>query len=69
MDFLDLAIDRVQPRTRLGRRPFSLMGDLVYLRLELLCEGRDHAADRECAEHVQQLGGESPLSSLMAAKD
>ncbi len=47
MDFLDLAIDRVQPRTRLGRRPFSLMGDLVYLRLELLYEGRDHAADRE----------------------
>ena len=24
---------------------------------------------RECAEHVQQLGGGSPLSSLMAAKD
>ncbi len=47
MDFLDLAIDRVQPRTRLARRPFSLLGALVYLRLELLYEGRDPAADRD----------------------
>ena len=46
MDFLDLAIDRVQPRTRLVRRPFSLLGDLGYLRLELPYEGRNHAADR-----------------------
>ena len=45
MDFLDLAIDRVQPRMCLARRPFSRLGDLVYLRLELLYEGRDPAAD------------------------
>ena len=47
----------------LGNIPQALEGG------EMLPTVRRIAAPLMCAEHAQQLGGESPLSSLMVAKD
>jgi hypothetical protein len=43
--------------------------ELAQQRSLILRSIAKRCVSKECAEHDRQLGGESPLSSLMAAKD